>query len=118
MASFLPPFSPFVMLARLMVGAVPPWQVCCRSAILVGGIVAVAVIATRMYAAGVLLYGQRPGIRAFMAAAPSARRGRATSRRRAGSRLISARTGAAAGPAPRASPRRARPRPSTPASPP
>jgi hypothetical protein len=29
----------------------------------------VAVVATRMYAAGVLLYGQRPGLRAFIAAA-------------------------------------------------
>jgi ABC-2 type transport system permease protein len=68
-ASFLPPFSPFVMLARLMVGAVPPWQVALSVAILVVSIMFVAVVATRMYAAGVLLYGQRPGVRAFMAAA-------------------------------------------------
>jgi hypothetical protein len=32
----------------------------------------VAVVATRMYAAGVLLYGTRPGIRAFVAAARKA----------------------------------------------
>ena len=68
-ASFLPPFSPFVMLARLMVGAVPPWQVSLSIGILVVTIVVVAIIATRMYAAGVLLYGQRPGVRAFIAAA-------------------------------------------------
>ena len=68
-ASFLPPFSPFVMLARLMVGAVPPWQVGLSIGILLATIVAVAIIATRMYAAGVLLYGQRPGVRAFIAAA-------------------------------------------------
>ena len=68
-ASFLPPFSPFVMLARLMVGAVPPWQVGLSIAILLVTIVAVAIIATRMYAAGVLLYGQRPGVRAFISAA-------------------------------------------------
>lgn len=68
-ASFLPPFSPFVMLARLMVGAVPPWQVVLSIGILVVSIVFVALAATRMYAAGVLLYGQRPGVRAFLAAA-------------------------------------------------
>ena len=60
----------------------------------------VAVVATRMYAAGVLLYGQRPGFRAFVAAA------RARPERRpayvassSGNRLIRASTGAAAGPA-------------------
>ena len=37
--------------------------------ILVVTIVFVAITATRMYAAGVLLYGQRPGVRAFIAAA-------------------------------------------------
>ena len=68
-ASFLPPFSPFVMLARLMVGAVPPWQVGLSIGILLVAIVFVAMTATRMYAAGVLLYGQRPGVRAFIAAA-------------------------------------------------
>lgn len=68
-ASFLPPFSPFVMLARMMVGAVPPWQVALSIGILVVSIVFVAIAATRMYAAGVLLYGQRPGVRAFLAAA-------------------------------------------------
>jgi len=37
--------------------------------ILLVTIVFVALVATRMYAAGVLLYGQRPGLRAFVAAA-------------------------------------------------
>ncbi len=71
-ASFLPPFSPFVMLARLMIGAVPPWQVALSIGILIVTIVFVAIAATRMYAAGVLLYGQRPGVRAFIAAARKA----------------------------------------------
>ena len=68
-ASIIPPFSPFVMLARLMIGAVPPWQVALSIGILLVAIVFVAIAATRMYAAGVLLYGQRPSIRAFVAAA-------------------------------------------------
>jgi ABC-2 type transport system permease protein len=71
-ASFLPPFSPFVMLARLMVSAVEPAQVVLSIGILVASIAVVAVAASRMYAAGVLLYGQRPGIRAFVAAARKA----------------------------------------------
>ena len=68
--SFVPPFSPFVMLARIMVGQVAPWEVgavrrrCCSWRI----VVVVAFAAARIYAAGVLLYGQRPG------SAPSSRR--------------------------------------------
>jgi ABC-2 type transport system permease protein len=68
-ASFIPPFSPFVMLARLMVRAVAPWEIVVSIALLVGAIAVVGVAATRMYAAGVLLYGTRPGVRAFVAAA-------------------------------------------------
>jgi len=71
--SFLPPFSPFVMLARLMVGSVPPWQLALSIGLLVAAVLVVAVAATRMYAAGVLLYGQRPGLRVFIAAARRAR---------------------------------------------
>jgi ABC-type Na+ efflux pump permease subunit len=69
LASFLPPFSPFVMLARIMVTAVQPWEVALSIGLLVAALAVVTVVATRMYAAGVLLYGQRPGIRAFVAAA-------------------------------------------------
>ena len=43
-ASFLPPFSPFVMLARLMIGAVPPWQVALSIGILIVSIVFVAIV--------------------------------------------------------------------------
>jgi ABC-2 type transport system permease protein len=72
LASLIPPFSPFVMLARLMVSAVEPWQLALSIVLLVAAIAIVAVAATRMYAAGVLLYGQRPGLRAFVAAARQA----------------------------------------------
>jgi ABC-2 type transport system permease protein len=68
-ASLVPPFSPFVMLARIMVTAVPPWEVVVSIGLLVAAVAVVSVVATRMYAAGVLLYGQRPGVRAFIAAA-------------------------------------------------
>ena len=69
LTSFVPPFSPFVMLARIMVSAVQPWEIVLSVGLLIATIALVAVVATRMYAAGVLLYGQRPGLRAFVAAA-------------------------------------------------
>jgi ABC-2 type transport system permease protein len=68
-ASFLPPFSPFVMLARLMVAAVSPLEVALSVGLLVAAIAGAGLVASRMYAAGVLLYGTRPGLRAFIAAA-------------------------------------------------
>jgi ABC-2 type transport system permease protein len=67
--SFIPPFSPFVMLARTMTGTVPPLELAVSIGLLVAAIVVVAIAATRLYAAGVLLYGQRPGLRAFISAA-------------------------------------------------
>jgi len=68
-ASLLPPFSPFAMLARLMVSDVNPVEVAIAVAILVGAIALVALVTVRIYATGVLLYGQRPGLRGFIAAA-------------------------------------------------
>jgi len=68
-ASFLPPFAPFVMLARIMVGRVEAWEIALSLGLLAASIVVVGLIAARVYAAGVLLYGQRPGLRAFLKAA-------------------------------------------------
>jgi ABC-2 type transport system permease protein len=69
LTSFVPPLSPFAMLARLMVSTVQPWEVALSIALLVGTIGLVAAATVRIYATGVLLYGQRPGIRSFIAAA-------------------------------------------------
>lgn len=68
-ASFVPFWSPFVMVTRLAVGRVDPWEIALSLGLLVATIVVVGVIAIRIYAAGVLLYGQRPGLRAYVAAA-------------------------------------------------
>ena len=68
-ASFVPPFSPFAMLARLMVSSVQPWEAALSVAILLATIAIVALATVRIYATGVLLYGQRPGFRRFIAAA-------------------------------------------------
>ena len=56
-----------------MVGEVPAWEVALSLALLVGSIVVVAAAAIRIYPAGVLLYGQRPGLRDFLAAATRVR---------------------------------------------
>jgi len=69
LASFIPPLSPFAMLARLMVSDVAPWEVALSAGILLATIAIVGLATIRIYATGVLLYGQRPGLRRFIAAA-------------------------------------------------
>jgi len=73
LASFVPFWSPFVMLARLMVGRVEPWELVLSIVLLIVSVVVALWLAIRIYAAGVLLYGQRPGLRAFVAAARTPR---------------------------------------------
>ena len=69
LASYIPFWSPFVMLTRLSVGRVEPWELALSISLLVATILVTSVIAIRIYSAGVLLYGQRPGLRAYVAAA-------------------------------------------------
>ncbi|HEY0443785.1 MAG TPA: ABC transporter permease [Candidatus Limnocylindrales bacterium] len=64
-ASYVPFWSPFVMLTRLAVGRVEAWEVVLSFGLLVVAIGVTFVVAVRVYAAGVLLYGQRPGLRAI-----------------------------------------------------
>jgi len=67
-SSYVPFWSPFLMLTRLTVGRVQPWEIVLSVGLLVAAIALVAVLAIRVYAAGVLLYGQRPGLRAIVRA--------------------------------------------------
>jgi ABC-2 type transport system permease protein len=67
-ASLVPFWSPFIMLTRLTVGRAEPWEVAAAYAFLVASILVVGVVAVRVYSAGVLLYGQRPGLRAIVGA--------------------------------------------------
>ena len=67
-SSYVPFWSPFVMLTRLTVGRVEPWELVLAYGLLVAAIAIVVVVAVRVYAAGVLLYGQRPGLRAIVGA--------------------------------------------------
>jgi ABC-2 type transport system permease protein len=67
-ASYVPFWSPFVMLTRLTVGRVEPWELALAYGLLVLAVILVGILAVRVYTAGVLLYGQRPGFRAIAAA--------------------------------------------------
>lgn len=67
-ASFVPFWSPLVMTTRLTVGRVDPSELALSFAILIVSIGIALVLATRVYAAGILLYGQRPGLRAVLRA--------------------------------------------------
>ena len=59
----VPFFSPFMMLSRVTAGQAAWWEVPLSIVLLVVGIVVALRVAARIYAAGVLLYGQRPGLR-------------------------------------------------------
>ena len=67
--SFFPFTSPYVMLVRVVDGTVEPWEPILAMVILVATIGVMLVVASRIYSAGVLLYGQRPTLRALVAAA-------------------------------------------------
>ncbi|HWP63546.1 MAG TPA: ABC transporter permease [Candidatus Binatia bacterium] len=68
-ASYVPFWSPFVMLTRLAVGRVEAWELALAVGLLLVTIPVVAVVAIRVYATGVLLYGQRPSVTSFVRAA-------------------------------------------------
>ena len=63
--SQVPFVSPFLMLSRVVAGEVAPWEILLSIAILVATIPVALWLAARVYAAGVLLYGQRPSMRAI-----------------------------------------------------
>jgi len=63
--SQVPFFSPFIMLSRVTAAGVQPWEILLSVVLLAVGIVVALWVAARIYAAGVLLYGQRPGLRAL-----------------------------------------------------
>ena len=65
-ASYVPLWSPFVMMARLSVGRVAPWELALSVGLLVLTVPLVTLLAIRVYRAGVLLYGQPPTIGLFL----------------------------------------------------
>ena len=67
-ASYVPLWSPFVMMSRLAVGTVAPWEVALSLGLLVATVPLVTWLAIRVYRAGVLMYGQPPTPRTFFRA--------------------------------------------------
>jgi ABC-2 type transport system permease protein len=67
-ASFVPFWSPFVMLSRIAVGRAEPWEVALSLLLLVLTVPLVTLLAIRVYRAGVLMYGQPPSLRTFVRA--------------------------------------------------
>jgi ABC-2 type transport system permease protein len=61
----VPLVSPFMMLGRVTTGEAAAWEVVLSVTLLAACVVGALWLAARIYAAGVLLYGQRPGFRAI-----------------------------------------------------
>jgi ABC-2 type transport system permease protein len=61
--SFVPFFSPYLIPSRLILGSIAPWEILVSAVVLAATLAAAQTIAARLYAAGVLLYGQRIGLR-------------------------------------------------------
>jgi ABC-2 type transport system permease protein len=67
--SYVPFFTPYLMLARVAIGHVEWWEFALSIGIMLATIAAALFIAARIYSAGVLLYGQRVGLRQVLKAA-------------------------------------------------
>lgn len=72
LASYVPFWSPFVMLTRLTVGRVELWELVLSLALLVITVPVLLLFAIRVYRAGTLLYGQRPSWKTFISAVRAA----------------------------------------------
>jgi len=68
MLSFIPFFSPYLMPARMLLTTPTIVEVLLALALLAATVVAAIWLASRIYSAGVLLYGQRVGIRSVLRA--------------------------------------------------
>jgi len=72
-ASLVPFFSPYLMPARMLLSNVAAWEVLLAVLLLAVTVVGAIWVASRIYSAGVLLYGQRVGIRSVLRATRVAR---------------------------------------------
>jgi ABC-2 type transport system permease protein len=64
--SYVPFFSPWLMVARVTLSHVDAWEVSLAIGLLLGAIGLSLAVAARVYRAGVLLYGQRPSLGALV----------------------------------------------------
>jgi ABC-2 type transport system permease protein len=67
-ASYVPLWSPFVMVSRLAIGRVEPWELLLSLGLLIATLPLVMLLAIRVYRAGVVLYGQPPTVATFIRA--------------------------------------------------
>ena len=61
--SYVPFWTPTTMLMRIGVGAVAPWEIVLTIVLMIIAIFICALISARIYRFGILLYGQKPGLR-------------------------------------------------------
>ncbi len=61
--SFVPFFSPYLIPTRMVLGEIAPWEIALSFGLLVVGAFIALWVAARIYSAGVLLYGQKAGLR-------------------------------------------------------
>jgi ABC-2 type transport system permease protein len=61
--SFVPFFSPYLIPTRMVMGQIAPWEIGLAFLLLVIGTAIALWVAARIYSAGVLLYGQKAGLR-------------------------------------------------------
>lgn len=61
--SFVPFFSPILMIVRVAVTAVPFWQVLASLLLLCGTFVGAVWVSSRIYRIGILMYGKKPSFR-------------------------------------------------------
>lgn len=66
--SFVPFFSPYLMPVRILLTSVGPAEIAVTIALLVVSVAIAMWVAARIYSVGVLMYGQRAGIRAILRA--------------------------------------------------
>lgn len=73
LASFVPFFSPYLIPARMLLTNVEAWEVVLALVLLALTVAGAIWLAARIYSAGVLMYGQRVGIRTILKATRVAR---------------------------------------------
>jgi ABC-2 type transport system permease protein len=61
--SYVPFWTPTTMLTRIGASGVAPWEVAMTIALMVVSIFVCALLSARIYRFGILIYGQRPGLR-------------------------------------------------------
>lgn len=61
--SFIPFFSPILMIVRIAVTDVPFWQVALSYLLLIGGFVGSIWVSSRIYRVGILMYGKKPSLK-------------------------------------------------------